>query len=555
VVFYTADSRGVKINKRTQILIILLIGAAVFPVTNIFPMAASDNSSSWSTLSPMPTARGEFGVAVVNGKIFAIGGVNGDGLPLNINEEYNPKTDTWTTMSPMPTSRSGFATAVYNGKIYVIGGTVGNGFVGNNEVFDPLSNTWETKTSMPTPRADLLASVVNDNIYLLGGKKYSSTAPYFSETNSSEVYSPTKDTWSTEMPLHTAVSGYSSAVVGNKIYVMGGSLKSVSLGNAQATAVNQVYDVQANNWTLVANLPDIDTYGAAAATEGFMAPALIYRIGGYFGEELSGLTQAYNIENNSWRPVETMPVSRAYFSVAVVSDVLYCLGGYDGSNWLNLNEQFKPVGYGTIAPTVQITSPENKTYIQTSLDFTVSRVTEWVGYSIDNQPNVTITTETPLTNLHQGTHNVTIYANDSLGNMGSSNTVHFSIDTQPPNITIITPQDRSYDSTDIQLTYTVNENVTYLAYSLDGQEREVIAGNVTLPALTNGVHTLILYATDDVGNSGQITVSFNIAPFPIVLLVALIAIAVIVVSGGYLFVKRKKPSGKVEETTENIVKV
>jgi hypothetical protein len=193
---------------------------------------------------------------------------------------------------------------------------------------------------------------------------------------------------------------------------------------------------------------------------------------------------------------------------------------------------------------VQITSPENKTYANVTLDYTVNRYTQWIGYSLDNHPNITLTTETTLSGISQGAHNVIIYANDSLGNMGSSNTVFFSIDTLPPIIDILLPQNQSYDSTDIQLTFTLNENVTYLAYSLDGQEKQVIAGNVTLPALTNGSHTLILYATDQVGNSGQKSVSFNIAPFPFVLLVAVIAIVTIVLAGGYLFFKRKIPSKK-----------
>ena len=89
----------------------------------------------------------------------------------------------------------------------------------------------------------------------------------------------------------------------------------------------------------------------------------------------------------------------------------------------------------------------------------------------------------------------------------SSNTVFFSVDTLPPNIMILLPQNQSYDSTDIQLTFTVNENVTYLAYSLDGQENVEIIGNVTLPALSNGSHSLTLYATDELGNSAEKTVS------------------------------------------------
>ena len=63
---------------------------------------------------------------------------------------------------------------------------------------------------------------------------------------------------------------------------------------------------------------------------------------------------------------------------------------------LDVNEQYKPVGYGTVAPKVQITSPENKTYSEVSLAFTVNRGTQWMGYSLDNQANVTIKAETKL---------------------------------------------------------------------------------------------------------------------------------------------------------------
>ena len=85
-----------------------------------------------------------------------------------------------------------------------------------------------------------------------------------------------------------------------------------------------------------------------------------------------------------------------------MSDVLYAIGGFDGTNWLDVNEQYKPVGYGTVAPRVQITSPENKTYSEVSLAFTVNRGTQWMGYSLDNKANVTVKSETQLSNLTRG---------------------------------------------------------------------------------------------------------------------------------------------------------
>jgi N-acetylneuraminic acid mutarotase len=515
--------------------IILTMALATF---NFPSTQATGEESSWTTIVPMPTARGGLGVAVLNGKIYAIGGLSGD-LTVNNNEEYDPVTNQWSTKVPMPAARTGCAIAVYNNKIYVIGGTADNGYVANNEAYDPATNTWETKASMPTPRSDLSASVVNDKIYLIGGKKYSSNSPYFTETNVNEVYDPANDSWTIETPIPTAVYGYASAMINGKIYIIGGS-KAATQGSSTYINSNQVYDTQTDKWSLCANLPAVAAYGVAATTENYMAPSRLYFIGGYFYDSFSAQTQVYNPSNNSWSNGAPMPTPRAHLGVAVVNDVLFAIGGFDGKNWLDTNEQYKPVGYGTVPPKVQITSPENKTYTEVTLDFSINRGAEWMSYSLDNQANVTIKRETKLFNLSQGTHNIVIYANDSSGNMGYSNTVTFSVDTLAPSIMIMLPQNQSYSSTDIQLIFNVNEAVSKLAYSLDGKDNITIIGNVTLPALSDGSHHLTVYATDLVGNSNSSTVYFEIATFPTITVVAVVASATIALATSYLFLKRRK---------------
>ena len=74
----------------------------------------------------MPTAREGLGVAWLNGKIYAIGGLNDETI-LAVNEEYDPVKDAWETKEPMPTARYGFAIGVFQNKIYVFGGTIGTG--------------------------------------------------------------------------------------------------------------------------------------------------------------------------------------------------------------------------------------------------------------------------------------------------------------------------------------------------------------------------------------------------------------------------------------------
>ena len=61
------------------------------------------------------------------------------------------------------------------------------------------------------------------------------------------------------------------------------------------------------------------------------------------------------------------------------------------------------------------------------LSFTVDTETSWVGYSLDNQANVTIIDEVVLKDLLVGSHNVTVYAEDAAGNMGASETIYFTI--------------------------------------------------------------------------------------------------------------------------------
>ncbi len=193
------------------------------------------------------------------------------------------------------------------------------------------------------------------------------------------------------------------------------------------------------------------------------------------------------------------------------------------------------IPYETEPPTITILSPENKTYsVDTvSLTFTVDETTTWMGYSLDGQANVTITGNTTLPVLSDGSHYVVVYANDTFDNMGSS-TVYFAIDTTPPSISILSPENKTYDTTDLPLNFTVDEPVSWMAYSLDGQANVTITGNVTLSGLSEGSHNITVYAEDAAGNTGASpTIYFTIEtpppseafPIWIVVTIAIIVIA------------------------------
>jgi N-acetylneuraminic acid mutarotase len=386
-------------------------------------------------------------VAVVNGKIYAIGGDN-----LATNEEYDPATDTWTFKAPMPTPRARFGIAVFQNKIYCIGGQNGNGVTGVNEVYDPATDTWETKASMPTPRSGLQANVVSGKIYLIGGvaNGYALTL--------NEVYDPRTDSWATKAPMPVVnftflgTSDYASAVVDNKIYVVGGW----SVGGQWPVRgvifnLNRIYDAENDSWSLGAPAPSPAVYASAGATTGVFAPERIYVFGADTGWPLwmflglRGFTaQSYDPKTDSWTVCASMPTERVDASVAVVNDKLYVIGGYTIEKGVSsffpstpssaVNEEYTPFGYGTVPPVVSVVSPENMAYNMSSvpLTFAVNKPTPWIGYSLDGQAKVTITGNTTLTGLSNGLHNLTVYANDTFGNAGASETITFSISQPEP---------------------------------------------------------------------------------------------------------------------------
>jgi len=90
-------------------------------------------------------------------------------------------------------------------------------------------------------------------------------------------------------------------------------------------------------------------------------------------------------------------------------------------------------------PLITILSPQNISYPINNLPltFTLNETVAWSGYSLDSQNNVTISGNTTLSALTDGSHNVVVYANSTTGAMAASNTVYFTINPMLPNITQI----------------------------------------------------------------------------------------------------------------------
>jgi hypothetical protein len=110
-------------------------------------------------------------------------------------------------------------------------------------------------------------------------------------------------------------------------------------------------------------------------------------------------------------------------------DIIY-EDGLQSGNIYGYNQLIYWDSYSPPLPEISILSPENKTYAigNVSLTFAINKPVTWIGYSLDDQAQVSITENITLCNLLNGRHNVTVYAKDKFESMGVSETIHFIID-------------------------------------------------------------------------------------------------------------------------------
>ena len=276
-------------------------------------------SDSWTSKADMPTPRRCMPAAVLDGKIYIIGGNPDKTGGLKTVEVYDPATDTWTTKTPMPTTRGGMGIGVVNGKIYAIGGmTHPSGSFNTVEEYDPATDTWTTKAPMPTRRFQLSTSVVNGKIYAIGGSRY-----WPDITSKVEEYDPVTDTWTEKRPMPTARYALSTSVVNGKIYAMGGVLE-----HPEITPIVEEYDPVENLWRRKADMPTARPFLATSVLNG-----RIYAIGGAApdpdGPPVSTVEE-YDPITNTWTTKADLPKARGHLTAGTVNGRIYAIGGTTG---------------------------------------------------------------------------------------------------------------------------------------------------------------------------------------------------------------------------------
>ncbi|BAC91110.1 Kelch repeat-containing protein [Gloeobacter violaceus] len=210
------------------------------------------SSNTWTRGTDLPVARAEGISAVIDHKIYLVGGrvraaenarLFDDHIDSVRNEVFDPATGRWLARADAPTPRNSAASAVIDGKIYVVGGrqffknadgTTRQVNVPNLEVYDPKLDRWQTRSPMPQARGGLAATSLGGKLYVFGGEQWVPEQKVFAE---SWVYDPKIDVWKALPPLPTPRHGLGASAVGDRIFVFGGGTRT---GGNAATAIHEV---------------------------------------------------------------------------------------------------------------------------------------------------------------------------------------------------------------------------------------------------------------------------------------------------------------------------
>ena len=141
------------------------------------------------------------------------------------------------------------------------------------------------------------------------------------------------------------------------------------------------------------------------------------------------------------------------------------------------------------------------------LSYDTPTTLEWQGYSLDGTSNKTIFGNTVITFPADGLHQIQVFGNDSLGNSYKSQLRYFSIDSTLPYVSILSPLQYSYFSSNaptFQVTLS-GENLSTIFYQIGdskilfdlnyGQINQVLWDNCA-----EGLVLITFYVNNTIGN-------------------------------------------------------
>lgn len=263
----------------------------------------------WRSLPDAPTPRLMMAWAVLNNKIWIMGGLQ-NGVALQTVESFDPRTGAWETGPSLPIPLHHAAAAAYRGEVVVLGGASDNIADGSNKVFALRGGNWVELPSLTHARAAPAAAVAGGKLVVVGGQNAKQVVPQ------TEVFDGSS--WKDAADMPTPREHLAAASDGTYLYAIGGRF----LSSDKNSAANERFDPASGTWTKLVGMPTPrGSYGATYIDDRIVVA------GGEEPTMVLNVVESYDITDKKWSTLPPMPTARHAEVVATVGNTVYCIGG------------------------------------------------------------------------------------------------------------------------------------------------------------------------------------------------------------------------------------
>ncbi|MCF2859213.1 hypothetical protein L1286_17145 [Pseudoalteromonas sp. SMS1] len=292
----------------------------------------------WHQAPELPIAMQEIYPAVFKERIVVGGGLTPSDSPSFFGlgpstSVYllNPPTGRWQKKPSLPEPRHHLGMVSNRHYVYGIGGFAaeqGSAWQIQRSVYrlDGMFREWRKGPALPIPLAESVYASVGKNIHVIGGKTISKKTGKNVDSDAHFVL-VNNAYWRQAKPAKIVRNSAASAVIGDKIYVIGGRTSGEGSVNLQEV---EVYDSKKNSWTSAAPLP----VAAGGLSASVLDGKIIVTGGEAFGPNNNWKAgQAYkqvwryDPQDDSWEALPDMPTPRHGHGMVTLNNTLYIIGG------------------------------------------------------------------------------------------------------------------------------------------------------------------------------------------------------------------------------------
>jgi hypothetical protein len=277
------------------------------------PTAPPPARLAWAARANAPAARQEVGAALVDGKVWVVGGLNASGTTARV-DSYDPAANRWAQGPDLPVALHHLAVAAFRGELVVVGGfQASSGDLysrPSDRVFALRGGAWVDLPPLRRPRGASAAAVVAGILYVTGGR------------DTGQLIAPTEafdgTSWRDVAPLPAPRDHLGAVSDGRYLFAVGGRY----LSPARTADAFERYDPVADTWTALSAMPTARGGLGVAFLDG-----KVIATGGEDASDVFPQSEVFDVVAGSWSALDPMPTPRHGHALVAAERSVYALVG------------------------------------------------------------------------------------------------------------------------------------------------------------------------------------------------------------------------------------